>query len=569
MRLLSLARLPRWVRSLAVLGAFIGLSCLLFLPMFRPGLRAIQGGTGDPGLFLFWLRWAPFSVAHGLNPLFTHYIDAPRGADAMWNTSMLPLGWLLAPVTLLWGAVVSFDLACVLGPALTAWTASIWLRRHTGPLPALVGGLVAGFNPFLVAQSRGHLQLIWLVLVPVILMLVEDVLWRRDSAWRVTAPLLGLAVAVQFMLSEEVLAITAVGVALLALVVAIRYPHRARTRLRVVLPAAAVAGVVSLALLAIPLANQFSPAQVLRGEIQPARDYGAQPIDLVAAARVLLLHTHHSAEVAARVVNSSENGLYVGWALLAVLACLVIVLRRRPGVVPAALLAVAFVVLSLGPRVHLAKHRYGAPLPWGIVTDLHVPGLQNVLPVRFALAMWLAVAFLVAVGVQWSLTRSRWQRVGLTGLLLLALLPLLPGLEPAGVPVQGAPAALSAVPAGSTVMVAPMAIPFADSALLWQVETGLRFRQLGSYALIPGPGHRGGFYPVSRVLARLFALRHGRVYSGPLTAHLRAAALAELRASGATLFVAVDPRQDALARWLLGQPGRPDRGSLEWSAPWT
>ena len=103
----------------------------------------------------------------------------PVASSAMWNTSVLGLGVLFAPVTAVFGAVVSFNLACILGPPLSAWTAWLWLRRHVGDVPAAFGGLLFGFSPFVIDESTaGHLMLMWLCLLPVMLMLIEDLLWR-------------------------------------------------------------------------------------------------------------------------------------------------------------------------------------------------------------------------------------------------------------------------------------------------------------------------------------------------------------------------------------------------------
>src|SRR5207253_2850314 len=131
---------------------------------------------------------------------------------------------------------------CILGPPLSAWTAWLWLRRHVHDGPAAAGGLVFGFSRFVIGQSHsGHLMFTWLFLLPVILMLVEDLLWRSPRPLWPRAPLLGLAVALQFLIGSEALLILSLGVAGMVLLLALSNRQIARRRLRVMVPAAAAA----------------------------------------------------------------------------------------------------------------------------------------------------------------------------------------------------------------------------------------------------------------------------------------------------------------------------------------
>jgi hypothetical protein len=48
--------------------------------------------------YLWVLRWLPFAVSHGHNPLVTDYLNAPEGVNLMWNTSLVLPALLLAPM---------------------------------------------------------------------------------------------------------------------------------------------------------------------------------------------------------------------------------------------------------------------------------------------------------------------------------------------------------------------------------------------------------------------------------------------------------------------------------------
>jgi hypothetical protein len=98
------------------------------------------GGSVDPILFIWYLRWLPFALAHGHDPLISTYLQVPDGFNLLWNTSILLPAFVLSPVTLLFGAVVSYNLLATLALALSAWCAYLAFRRYVRPEAAASGG---------------------------------------------------------------------------------------------------------------------------------------------------------------------------------------------------------------------------------------------------------------------------------------------------------------------------------------------------------------------------------------------------------------------------------------------
>src|SRR5450759_2567905 len=45
------------------------------------------GSCCDPEQSIWFVRWIPYVIAHGTDPLFTGQLNAPDGANLMWNTS--------------------------------------------------------------------------------------------------------------------------------------------------------------------------------------------------------------------------------------------------------------------------------------------------------------------------------------------------------------------------------------------------------------------------------------------------------------------------------------------------
>ncbi len=71
---------------------------MIYLAVFIVGFGlALAGGLGvprvgqnyvDPNLALWFLRWWPYAVSHGISPLYSHEIGAPAGYNlAAWTTS--------------------------------------------------------------------------------------------------------------------------------------------------------------------------------------------------------------------------------------------------------------------------------------------------------------------------------------------------------------------------------------------------------------------------------------------------------------------------------------------------
>ena len=135
----------------------------------------------------------------------------------MSNASHLLHGVLMAPVTVLFGAAVSFAVLVALNLAATAagWYLLLvrGLRLRRGA--ALVGGVVTGFAPGMISQSNSHLHMTAQWLVPPIIWCVIRLTRVTTRRTTVTSGIwLGLLVAAQLLLGEEVLFLTALTAAI-------------------------------------------------------------------------------------------------------------------------------------------------------------------------------------------------------------------------------------------------------------------------------------------------------------------------------------------------------------------
>ena len=131
----------------------------------------------------------------------------------MWNTSVLLPGFLVSPLTVTAGPVVSYNFLITAGP-FSAAAAYLAFRRWSSAAPALVGALVFGFSPSVASQSVGHLAQVLLMSAPLVLMMLDRLLVRQSAKpWR-DGLALGLLAWAQLLTGEEVLAMEAVAAAI-------------------------------------------------------------------------------------------------------------------------------------------------------------------------------------------------------------------------------------------------------------------------------------------------------------------------------------------------------------------
>lgn len=527
---------------------------------------------------MWFLTWAPYAVLHGHNPLFSQYGNYPYGINLMANTSTLPLGLVFAPITLLFGPVVSFDLLGTLALVLSAAAAYALIRRFTSWRPAaFAGGLLYGFSPYMVAQGIGHLNLVFVPLPPLIFMLLHDIVVRQRGRPAMRGLALGLLMVLQFFISSEVLLTTLViGAAGLVLAALFARKH-VRARIRYAATAFASAAIASVVLLAYPLWFLFAGPAHIVGLIQThPQIYRADLLGPIFPDSLQHFAPATFARAANRFSgNGTENGSYLGLPLLAVLLVGVIVLWRVTVVRVVAILGAVAFVLSLGSRLVVDNHVTNVVLPEAVFDKL--PLFKNMVPVRFSLYVALCAAMIVAFLLERIRSARQWRRRSLARAapLLLSIgvfLPLLPAwpynMEPVAVPAYFASTAADAIPPGSVALIYPFADADFANPQNWQASTFLRFKLPGGRFIVPRQGTGEALYShpslTDDVLSEVAAGR-----PPARTPKLRAEIDAQLRSWHVTSVVAIPTASDAghseaFLTWLLGRMPTHSAGAATW-----
>jgi hypothetical protein len=476
-----------------VLAGFLGLSFWVFAPAWSsPTGTTLAGGGGDPAILIWFLRWTPFALEHGHDLLVAHHLNYPDGVNLMWNASLVLPGLVLAPLTLRFGPVLTFNVLLVLAYGLSAWCAYLAIRRFVpGHLAAAVGGLLYGFSPAIRTQLH-HTHMSLAFLPPLMLLALHEILVRQRRPPWLIGPLLGLMAGCQLLIGEELLAMTAMLGFALFLLLLLGNPRRLRGRTAHALVAFATAAVVFAAIAAWPLSVQFTGQQRVQGDIQLTNRSG-DLFGFVVPGTQQALSNHASGARVRRYAGG--NSAYLGVPLLLVLAAMGVRWWSRAVVRVTLALLLVSALLSLGPRLLIGGHDTGVRLPMAWLERL--PLLASLIPSRLAQFTALFAGLLLALFLHAVWRAGGWRRVAAPAVGLAVLAPLWPASSTSPQPVATPPfftsAAVRELPRDGVTLVLPF--PYRRSALpmTWQAESGMWFRMPGGYFIGPTPDGRPRF----------------------------------------------------------------------------
>jgi hypothetical protein len=412
--------------------------------------------------------WWYHALSTGINPLLSHALYAPGGVNIAWTPSAPGLALAFTPLTALVGPVASVNVAGVLMPALSAWTAYLLCRYLTRSVWAsLVGGFLFGFSAANFRQVvPGDVNLSAVFLFPLIALVVlrhlRGDLSRRGLAWR-----LGLLFAFQLTLSTEFAMLAALALAISLCLGYLLVPAD-RTAIRGAVPS--IAGGFGLAILfAAPfvyyLIFHFETGTVIT-------DISAYGTDLLAAISPQGLAISGKDPFGLSTHVSTHSG-YLGLPTVLILALYAWRSWRRPETkFLASAFAFAFVA-TLGATLTV----YGdnvVSLPWWSLLS-RIPGFDDALPFRFAILEAFVAGIVVALWTARTKGRFFPRPYVLPALAVVALVPpfwkdFAPD-RPTGVAFFSDALYRQCIRPGDTILV------YGDkgNAGVWQAQTGFEF----------------------------------------------------------------------------------------------
>ncbi|MFF3852747.1 hypothetical protein [Micromonospora sp. NPDC002575] len=579
-------RRPRWRPAradLLAIGAYVLLGVLVCLNYWGDVEHRVSSHLPTDHSWFEWLfAHGAYSVQHLENPFFSTRQNAPDGVNMMANTSLLGATLPLTPVTLLFGPQVTY--ALYLGGALAATAAtSYWmLSRHLvrSRAAAFLGGVFLGFAPGIVHHANGQPNFVSNYLLPLIVARVL-LLGAAGRSWRRDGVALGLLVAYQIFINEEMLLLTALACLVVVLAYAAQRPRAAWARARGFGSALGLGGALALLLTAYPIWFQFNGPQSYRG-LQGGvfHNWGEDLVAFVTFAR----DTVAGDEAVEKTIGLTEQNTWFGWPLVLVaLVALALLVRRSLAARIVAVLVVVFTVASIGPVVRFDGAETTIDGPWAYIPD-DLPLVEMMMPTRLALVVAAAVGVLLALawdalartapagtGAGAAARSRRWLRPVGYAALALAVLPLVPRPLPAE-RIDPPPRFITSggwrpyVPAGRTLV--PVPIPsnvHGLPTLRWSALTGHEFPIPGGYFIGPNPDGEGVFGAPNRPTSTLIYSTMDAGVVPPLTEENRRQAAEDLRYWKASVVVlGAHPREAVLRELMTALLGPPQRVDDVW-----
>jgi hypothetical protein len=509
------------VRFLFVaLGIFVLISLPVYWPQWPGNPHSIVGcACGDEMQEVWFLKWTPWAILHGHNPMFTNWMDYPSGVNLATNTVMPALAILVAPVTWLFGAVASYNLLMWAAFPLSALACFYVVRRVThSNLAALLAGALYGFSPYMVGQGVAHAFLIFVPLPPLIFYALYRIFAVQEGSARRWGLILAVLVIGQFFISQEVAADTVI-VAVFALIILVLANRHVIDRGRVdyVARATLYAMVPALVVLVYPVYFQLFGTEAIHAATH-GTIHSPLKLDVLGTIVPNELQAIRPAFLT-RLGNKfmggdlGENGSYLGAPLVAALGLIIWKMRQNRGVLYVSAVLIVTEVLTMGRWLMVANHTIHIPLPWAAIGRISF--LQSDLPNRFGVFASFFAAVLVALGVtRWlswsrqssSLRRPREHRfavnVALGVLVAVSIAVYVPRLPITTSTVPRVPTFFTStddlqILAGSVVLPFPLTASPNATSMYWQVRTDFRWKMIGGEAIIPTPRNHVTGQPAS------------------------------------------------------------------------
>ena len=554
--------------GVVVAAIYVLIAFLITIATWRAPSTTYVGEGPDPVQGMWGIGWVPFAVGHGLNPLVSTYMNTPAGLNLLWADAFsLPIGAVLWPVTITLGATVTYNLVITLSLALAAFFAYLVIRRWVpGTVAAALGGLLYGFSPYMTAQYFGHVSLVLSAVTPPLALMLVDEIVVRQRRRPLTLALLAAALAVvQFFISQEVLMTEVIAAAVVIIVLAISHSDGVRAHAGFVVRTLGIAALVAVAVLAYPTWLQFFGPDhlVIHGPVHGTDIYVTDVANFVVPTVTQLISPQGAINISSHFSgNASEWDAYLGIPLVLIFVVATVRFWGIPVVRSAGIVAAIIALLSLGPHLHVAGHQLALPLPWWI--PAHLPLLQNILPARLMVYVFLAagITFAFLLRMLWLIRSS----LAVNALVALAvLLPMVPTLPaPATTLLTRAPfTSETAAQAfrGANILFEPFPGVDYPQAMTWQRSANYSFTMLGGYVIGPyAPGVQAFQQTIHDLVARSL--------TGTLPASEQQVLLAQLHAFGVTVVI-VDPTvvpagTSSLFTHLVGAPPVAEDGYLVW-----
>ncbi|HUC88275.1 MAG TPA: hypothetical protein VMR95_03960 [Candidatus Binatia bacterium] len=358
--------------------------------------RDIFTPSGDPLASVWYLRWWPFSIAHGLNPIMEKFAYYPNRFDLAWSTSIFTLAIFMAPITAIWGALTSFNVLALLALPITALCCYYLIFYLTKKYwTSVLCGFIYGFSSFQLAELLGH-DCFYVSFIPPLVVLM--VLMRlKDRLGRIPfIIILGVLLAMQFGIATEgygSLYLFGGGAWVLTYIFADKKLRPKLLKATVDIVLASVLGLIILTPFIYYLIKGYSGVPAV---VNSPLGYSADLLNYIIPTKITFIGGNLFANVSKNFTgNASEQGAYLGVPLILFIVGYGIFNWRKWYTKVLVILAGLIALASLGPKLQINGKIESLSLPWTIAT--HLPVLRSMLPTRFPMYIFLVASIMLGL----------------------------------------------------------------------------------------------------------------------------------------------------------------------------
>ena len=363
----------------------------IFKTMFNP--------SGDPYYYLFFLKWWLWAIIHHKNPFVTNYLTYPRIYNTAWLTSIPVLSVLVSPLTYCFGVIFSWNILCLMAPVTAAFSAYLLFRYlKLSHFASFIGGYIFGFSTYEMAEIFGHVFLIYIFPIPLIILLL---LMRFDK--KIGKALFFICVSILMALllgiSIEITTtfITFLGLSIIIFIIYNLRNENVLKRVYSLTKDIIFAGIIALLLSSPFVYYLIVGLKNIHGPINSPTYYSADILNYIIPTPITRFGKTIFSNIASHFTgNYSEEGAYIGIGLflITIFSMHERLKKQEDWVKPLITITAMLAIFSLGFYLHINGVITKLPLLWHL---FDFKPLNNALPVRFMMYVFLCVAFWTAV----------------------------------------------------------------------------------------------------------------------------------------------------------------------------
>ncbi len=376
--------------------------------------------SSDPEFFTWLINWWPYSIIHHLNPFHTNYIWFKHGYNVLWLTSSPFLGLLMSPITLIFNAVVSFNILVILSPILNAlgmFYLLYYLSRKI--LPSLIGGYIFGFSSFVISELLGHTQLYFLVFIPLII-LVIIARFNQDISKKWFLILSSLLLICQFLVSIEIIT-TFLSFLLLFGLLNLLFIKANRKKIISLFKEYILSGLIALVVLSPILYSMLIDYKYVSSQINSPVFFSINLLNFIIPTQLTYFGSSFFSNIASRFTGDiSEQGGYLTIPLILIIIFYLKSNWKKTITKVLGLMVLIIMIASLGPSLHIDGVDTKIPLPW-IIID-HIPILKQALPSRTTVYIFFLASIITTL---WLIQKNKFVVSFVKYLLALSVIILL------------------------------------------------------------------------------------------------------------------------------------------------